>query len=248
MVLPQTHLNSLAAVGSDVYAGTADDAVLYRIDGAGKATALYQATNAGAAGQSITIQSGGQTQVISVAPSSGAPVVGGGLGNPLLRRGGITGGNEITAIVADENGAVYFGTLGGSSVYRYTAARGVEEYWKAATGAIYSLTQNGDALYAGCDGGAVWRLSGNIGDVRARRAGGRVVTVSIEAMRFLHPVEVGDEVSCYCSLERHADTSLAVKIETWSQSRDGSEAEKVTEGVFTYVAVDESGKPRSLEG
>ena len=169
VVLPQTHLNSLAAVGSDVYAGTADDAVLYRIDGAGKATALYQATNAGAAGQSITIQSGGQTQVISVAPSSGAPVVGGGLGNPLLRRGGITGGNEITSIVADENGAVYFGTLGGSSVYRYTAARGVEEYWKAATGAIYSLTQNGDALYAGCDGGAVWRLSGNIGDVRAAR-------------------------------------------------------------------------------
>ena len=86
------------------------------------------------------------------------------------------------------------------------------------------------------------------GTFAARSAGGRVVTVSIDAMRFLRPVEVGDEVSCYCTLERQADTSLAVKIETWSQSRDGSKAEKVTEGVFTYVAVDESGKPRRLEG
>ena len=82
----------------------------------------------------------------------------------------------------------------------------------------------------------------------AQRALGRVATVSVEAMKFLRPIEVGDEVSCYCSLERQADTSLAVKIETWSQSRDGSEAEKVTEGVFTYVAVDGSGKPRRLEG
>ena len=173
VVLPQTHLNSLAAIGSDIYAGTADDAVLYRINSAGQATALYQATNAATAGQgTITIQSGGQTQVINVAAAGGAPTIGGALGNPLLRRGGVTGGNEITAIVADPNDAdkaVYFGTLGGSSVYRYTVARGVEEYWKAPMGAIYSLTQSGGALYAGCDGGDVWRLIGNLGDVRAAR-------------------------------------------------------------------------------
>ncbi len=36
------------------------------------------------------------------------------------------------------------------------------------------------------------------GTFAAQRAGGRVATVSIEAMRFLHPVSVGDEVSCYC--------------------------------------------------
>ena len=81
---------------------------------------------------------------------------------------------------------------------------------------------------------------------RAWRAGGRVATVSIEAMRFLRPIEVGDEVSCYCSLDREGDTSVAVRIETWTRSRDGSEAEKVTEGVFTYVALGEGGKPRAL--
>ncbi len=86
------------------------------------------------------------------------------------------------------------------------------------------------------------------GTYAARKTGGRVVTVSIEAMRFLRPVEVGDEVSCYCSSEHEDDTSLAVKIETWSQGRDGSDPEKVTQGVFTYVAVGDDSKPRSFKG
>lgn len=84
------------------------------------------------------------------------------------------------------------------------------------------------------------------GTFAAQRAKGRVATVSIEAMRFLRPVEVGDEVSCYCLLENQGETSIAVKIETWSRDRTGSIPEKVTEGVFTYVALSEDGKPREL--
>jgi len=84
------------------------------------------------------------------------------------------------------------------------------------------------------------------GTFAAQRAKGRVATVSIEAMRFLRPVEVGDEVSCYCSVAHTGETSVAVKIETWTRSRDGGEAEKVTEGVFTYVALGEDGQPRAL--
>ena len=84
------------------------------------------------------------------------------------------------------------------------------------------------------------------GTLAARRAKGRVATVSIEAMRFLRPIEVGDEVSCYCSVERTGDTSVTIKIETWTASRGGGAAEKVTEGVFTYVALGEDGEPRKL--
>ena len=80
----------------------------------------------------------------------------------------------------------------------------------------------------------------------AQQAQGRVATVSVDAMRFLRPVDVGDEVSCYCSLERQGGTSVAVKIETWARGRAGRDPEKVTEGVFTYVALDEDGKPREL--
>jgi acyl-CoA thioesterase YciA len=79
-----------------------------------------------------------------------------------------------------------------------------------------------------------------------RRSRGRVATVAIEAMRFLRPIAVGDEVSCYCALLDEGEHSMSVKIETWASSRAGDDAEKVTEGVFAYVAVDEHGKPREV--
>ena len=84
------------------------------------------------------------------------------------------------------------------------------------------------------------------GTLAAEQAEGRIATVSIEAMKFLRPVSVGDEVSCYCTLGEVGDTSIAVKIETWARERGGKNAEKVTEGVFTYVAIDEAGHPRKL--
>jgi acyl-CoA thioesterase YciA len=79
------------------------------------------------------------------------------------------------------------------------------------------------------------------------RAGGRVATVAVDAMKFLHPVSVGDEVSCFCSWEDEGSTSIRVKVETWTRVRGGKDAEKVTEGIFTYVAVTEEGRPRPLD-
>lgn len=85
------------------------------------------------------------------------------------------------------------------------------------------------------------------GTFAAERAEGRVATAAIEAMRFLHPVSVGDEVSCYCSLQEAGDASLKVKIETWARGRGRDKApEKVTEGVFTFVALGEDHRPRKI--
>ncbi|WP_343894270.1 acyl-CoA thioesterase [Craurococcus roseus] len=102
-------------------------------------------------------------------------------------------------------------------------------------------------------GGAVfggWTLSQMDlagGTFAAERAEGQVATVAIEAMRFLRPVSVGDEVSCYCSLEDAGGTSLTVKVETWARGRGrGKAPEKVTEGVFTFVALGEDGRPRKI--
>jgi acyl-CoA thioesterase YciA len=85
------------------------------------------------------------------------------------------------------------------------------------------------------------------GGFAAQHAGGRVATVAIEAMEFLQPVSVGDEVSCYCTLAERGDTSLVVKIETWTRRRAGSESAKVTEGRFKFVAIDDNGKPRNFD-
>ncbi len=76
------------------------------------------------------------------------------------------------------------------------------------------------------------------------RAKGRVVTVAVEAMTFHRPVLVGDLVSCYAEVVRVGRTSLSVRIDAWVERRIGGEAERVTSGTFTYVAVDAARKPR----
>ncbi len=73
-----------------------------------------------------------------------------------------------------------------------------------------------------------------------------MATVSIKAIRFLRPAAIGGEVSCYCVLEHKGGTSVAVKIETWACDRAGSDPEKVTQGEFAYVALEEDGMPREL--
>jgi len=79
-----------------------------------------------------------------------------------------------------------------------------------------------------------------------RRARGRVVTVAITGMVFHRPVMVGDEVTCFCAVERIGNTSITVKVESWVRRGIGDQAFKVTEGIFTYVAVDASGRPQSV--
>ncbi|MGH6890598.1 MAG: acyl-CoA thioesterase [Rhizomicrobium sp.] len=79
-----------------------------------------------------------------------------------------------------------------------------------------------------------------------RQANGRVVTVAIAGMVFHRPVLVGDEVTCFCNVERIGRTSITVKIESWARRRTAIEPIKVTEGVFTYVRVDGTGRPQTI--
>ena len=78
-------------------------------------------------------------------------------------------------------------------------------------------------------------------------AQGRVATVAVTAMKFHKPVNVGDEVSCYCATERIGRTSITVRVETWVRRRRLAEEEQVTEGLFTFVAVGLDGQPRPVK-
>jgi acyl-CoA thioesterase YciA len=82
--------------------------------------------------------------------------------------------------------------------------------------------------------------------VATRRAGGRVATIAITAMAFHRPVLIGDEVSCYVTVEKIGHTSITVKIESWAQRRIGGDRIKVTEGVFTYVRIGIDGRPQPI--
>ena len=81
------------------------------------------------------------------------------------------------------------------------------------------------------------------GILAAKTAQSRVVTVAMEGMSFLHPVCVGDTVTCYAWVEKIGRTSMVIPVEVWVQRYKYGEELRVTHGVFTYVAVDSEGKP-----
>jgi len=84
------------------------------------------------------------------------------------------------------------------------------------------------------------------GVVAAQRARGRVATVAITAMTFHQPVLVGDEVSCYGEVTKVGRTSIAVTIESWVRRGLSAERIKVTEGLFTFVAIGTDRRPRPV--
>ncbi|OQW49845.1 acyl-CoA thioesterase [Candidatus Raskinella chloraquaticus] len=77
-------------------------------------------------------------------------------------------------------------------------------------------------------------------------AHGRVVTVKVDAMTFLKPMKVGDVLCVYTDIGRVGRTSFAIHIEAWAQRFMTVNMEKVTEADFTFVAVDEDGRPRPV--
>lgn len=82
------------------------------------------------------------------------------------------------------------------------------------------------------------------GTLAARTSRGRIVTIKVDEMIFLNPVHVGDEVSIYATLISIGRTSMKIDIAAWRRLRESDVSVKVTEGQFTYVAIDEDRKPR----
>jgi acyl-CoA thioesterase YciA len=85
------------------------------------------------------------------------------------------------------------------------------------------------------------------GLVAARYSKGRAVTVAMDGMQFHLPVKVGDEVSVYGRIDKVGRTSMAIAVEAWRRERTSEEDVKVTEAVFTFVAIDDAGKPRIIK-
>lgn len=74
----------------------------------------------------------------------------------------------------------------------------------------------------------------------------RVVTVAVDAMSFIYPINVGDLVSVYASLQHKGNSSMRLQIEVWVENLNHPLCCAI-EGVFTYVAVDEHGKPVAFD-
>ena len=85
------------------------------------------------------------------------------------------------------------------------------------------------------------------GIAASRRAKGPVATVAIEAMKFIAPIHLRDVISVYAEVERVGRTSMGVRIEVVANRDLGATEVKVTEGLFTFVALDESHQPRPVK-
>ena len=79
-----------------------------------------------------------------------------------------------------------------------------------------------------------------------RLSKGRCATIAINQMTFLVPVKVGNVISCYTKILKVGNTSVQVQIEVWNSHDDSREPVRITEGVFTFVAVDVKGNKRQI--
>lgn len=101
---------------------------------------------------------------------------------------------------------------------------------------------NGDIF-----GGWVLSRMDQAGGIAAvERARGRAVTIAIQAMTFHRPVRVGDVLEVYTEVTKVGRTSMVIEIEAIAVRFKTREREKVTDGTFTFVAIDDDGKPRPI--
>ena len=101
---------------------------------------------------------------------------------------------------------------------------------------------NGDIF-----GGWVMSQMDLAGGIASReRAHGRVATVAVDAMHFIRPVRVGDVLCVYTRVGRVGRTSVAIEVEAWAGRFRTGTREKVTQATFTFVALDDNGRPRPI--
>ena len=104
---------------------------------------------------------------------------------------------------------------------------------------------NGDIF-----GGWVMSQMDIAGGIMAKEAtGGRTVTIAVEGMKFIKPIQVGDVFCCYGRIEKIGTTSITLKLEVWIKPilrKKGVDRYKITEGRFVYVAIDDEHKKRQI--
>ncbi|MFK4004130.1 acyl-CoA thioesterase [Qipengyuania sp. NPDC077563] len=83
--------------------------------------------------------------------------------------------------------------------------------------------------------------------IASRHSGERAVTIAVDGMTFHRPVFVGDEVSVYATLKEVGRSSMKVAVATWRRDRHSEEANLVTKARFTFVAIGQDRRPRSVK-
>jgi acyl-CoA hydrolase len=73
-----------------------------------------------------------------------------------------------------------------------------------------------------------------------------VVTASVNHVAFNKAVPVGSVVTVQAKVSRAFTTSMEIFVDVWTECLETGKKEKVNEGIYTFVAVDERGKPKKI--
>lgn len=80
-----------------------------------------------------------------------------------------------------------------------------------------------------------------------KSSGTHMTTVAIDRMVFIRPINVGDVVSCFAHIVKRGRTSVGISVEVWIERMRDQTLQKVTEGIFTYVSIDDDRRPVPIE-
>ena len=93
-------------------------------------------------------------------------------------------------------------------------------------------------------GGELLARMDRAASIAARRHSRRiVVTASVNHVAFNRAVPLGSVAIVEAKVSRAFKSSMEVYIDVWTEDRESGEKTKANEGIYTFVAVDETGRP-----
>lgn len=93
-------------------------------------------------------------------------------------------------------------------------------------------------------GGDLLARMDRAGSITARRHSRRVVvTASVNHVAFNRSIPLGSVVTVEANISRAFKTSMEVVIDVWIEDRENGHKTKANEAIYTFVAVDDTGRP-----
>jgi len=97
-------------------------------------------------------------------------------------------------------------------------------------------------------GGELLARMDRAASIAARRHSRRiVVTASVNHVAFNHAVPLGSVVTIEAKVSRAFKTSMEIYLDVWIEDRESGECIKANEAIYTFVAVNESGRPVKID-
>ena len=93
-------------------------------------------------------------------------------------------------------------------------------------------------------GGELLARMDRAASIAARRHSRRiVVTASVNHVAFNRAIPLGSVVSVEAAVSRAFKSSMEIYIDVWIEDRESGQRTKANEAIYTFVAVDDTGRP-----